>query len=172
MSTLLSYVPLVLDVLVILFFVLCLKAGYDDKLSGAIKTAGAFGSMVLSGLLVRLVWPLISRLVNLAKIPFDGFELEADVVELLAMCMVIVIFFVIFFVIIMALWKKLRTKTSKLTKKVSGQPIDKILGLVLFGILGLIIIITLAWVFYDLTALISEEQMGNTILLSFLTNIF
>lgn len=172
MENILTYVPLIIDVIAIVFLILCLKLGYDDGLSKVIKRTGVFSTMVLSAWLAKLIFTFMTPVVKLFNMLLNGIEMSADTRAMLASFIVLTILFVLFFVLLMTFWGILNKKTVKFRNKISGKPLDKILGLIVVGILGVLLIAFLSWVFYDVTYLIDSTQMENTIIVNFISNVF
>ncbi len=172
MSAILNYMPMVLDILMVFFVIVCLKVGYTEGVSGGIKVMGITLALVISIFVAEIIWPIGNGLARVFASWGANLNMEADALETISQLLVFIIFAIILFVLQMIVGVFLSKKVDERAQELSGTRRDKGLGFLITGVLAISLIFAFILICYDMTSIISEEQMSETIILLFLSNIF
>lgn len=171
MSAILSYMPMVLDILMVLFVIVCLKVGYTEGVSGGIKVMGITFALVISIFIAEIIWPIGNGLARLFVLWGADLNMESDALQTVAELLVFIIFAIILFVILMIFGVFLSKKVDEYAQKLSGKKRDKVFGFLITGVLSFSLIFAFILICYDMTNVISVEQMNDTRILLFLSDI-
>lgn len=171
MEQVLNYVPIALDIIVVVFFVMCVMQGYKEGLSRCMRSVGEFLALILSALIAIDLAPYCQVASDFMVKVGNAIGVDSHMVITVMKFAIPITLFIIFFTALLAVWRFVTDKTDKLAMKKGMQSLDKVGGIIIELVMAVVIVALIGWVLYDLTGLISTEIIDGTVVVSTILNI-